>query len=207
MKNNNQFVTIVATSVIVLIIGYFLFSTSPQGKNTNQGNNSDDSANTAQGGLNSLIGKPLPEIKLSDKNGKIYTSEDFQGRNTVLFFNEGLMCYPACWNQMALFGKDPRFNSENIQAISVVVDSARDWERAIAKMPSLAQATTMFDINAEASSQLGLLTTASSMHKGSLPGHTYILVDKNKIVRYVLDDPNMAIANDKLIKKISELEK
>ena len=73
-------------------------------------------------------------------------------------------------------------------------------------MPQLAKATTMFDVNATASRELGLLTLASSMHRGSLPGHTYIVLDQNAIVRYVLDDPNMAIANDMLFSKIGELK-
>ena len=73
-------------------------------------------------------------------------------------------------------------------------------------MPQLAKAVTMFDANANTSRQLGILATASSMHRGSLPGHTYIVIDKDGIVRYVFDDPNMAIANDMLFKKIEELK-
>ena len=217
MSNNNNnkklpVVTIVVVSVAVLALGYFLFKSSPDNsqKNSNQVSAVNDhhsgSAMAANSdALNSLIGNPMPDIQLSDKDGKVYTAADFKGKNTVLFFNEGLMCYPACWNQMASFGGDQRFNSEQIQAISVVVDSAKDWQTAIAKMPQLAKATTMFDANANASRQLGILTTASSMHRGSLPGHTYVVIDKEGIVRYVFDDPNMAIANDMLFAKIGEL--
>lgn len=161
---------------------------------------SDDSA------LNALVDKPLPDIQLADKNGETYTAENFKGKHTVLFFNEGLMCYPACWNQIASFGSDERFNSDHLQAISVVVDPAKDWQRAIDKMPPLAKATTMFDTGANASRQLGILTTASSMHRGSLPGHTYIVLDTSGIVRYVSDDPQMAIANDLLYTKVGEMK-
>ncbi|MDP2933816.1 MAG: hypothetical protein Q8N81_06860, partial [bacterium] len=96
------------------------------------------------------------------------------------------------------------FNTDNTAALSVVVDSARDWEKAITKMPKLANATTLFDTGAAASRQLGLLYLPSSMHKGSLPGHTYIVLDKKGIVRYVLDDPNMALSNELLVKKIAQ---
>ncbi|HBD24482.1 MAG: hypothetical protein UU11_C0002G0023 [Parcubacteria group bacterium GW2011_GWF2_40_69] len=219
-KNNNDkkmpVVTIVIVSVAVLALGYFLFRTSPDNSQQNQNpsnasaSNMDSMHSGSSGAqtneqLNSLIGKPMPDIQLSDKDGKVYTAADFKGKNTVLFFNEGLMCYPACWNQMASFGGDQRFNGDQIQAISVIVDSAKDWQTAIAKMPQLAKATTMFDANANASRQLGILTTASSMHRGSLPGHTYIVLDKDAVVRYVFDDPNMAIANDMLFAKIGEL--
>ncbi len=212
-KNNyNQktpWLTIIITVVVVFGLGYFLVKNSP--KDTSQPSlapnmhGSPGASNTEQ--LNSLLGKPLPNIQLADKDGKTYNSAGFKGKYTVLFFNEGLMCYPACWNQMASFGSDQRFNNGEIQAISVVTDSARDWETAITKMPGLAKANTMFDEGANASRQLGMLSTNSSMHRGSLPGHTYIVVDKDGIVRYVFDDPNMAIANDMLFNKIQKLNK
>ena len=215
-NNNKKFpvVTIVIVSVAVLALGYFLFKSSPDNSansaRINQTASTDDhhgsgsmAANSDQ--LNALVGKPMPDIELKDKDGKTYTAADFKGKNTVLFFNEGLMCYPACWNQIAAFGSDERFNSGEIQAISVVVDSASDWQRAVAKMPQLAKANTMFDTGAGASGRLGMLTTASSMHRGSLPGHTYVVIDKEGVVRYVFDDPNMAMANDMLFGKIGEL--
>lgn len=218
-KNNNDkktpVVTIVVVSVAVLALGYFLFKSSPDNKVNSARVNQTASTNDHHGGsamaansdqLNSLVGKPMPNIELKDKDGKTFTASDFKGKNTVLFFNEGLMCYPACWNQIASFGSDDRFNSSEIQAISVVVDSANDWKTAIAKMPQLAKANTMFDTGASASRQLGMLSTASSMHRGSLPGHTYVVIDKEGVVRYVFDDPNMAMANDMLFAKIGELK-
>lgn len=217
-NNNTSTITAVVVLVAVVVLGYVLYKTSPQNgaesrstANAIQNNNfsnhhggSNVSVNTAE--LDALVGKPMPAISLQDKDGKVYTQANFVGKNTVLFFNEGLMCYPACWNQIAAFGADKRFNSADTQAISVVVDSARDWQRAISQMPELAKAVTMFDGNATASRQLGLLTTVSSMHRGMLPGHTYILIDAKGVVRYVLDDPNMAIANDMLMAKIAELK-
>lgn len=212
MKQNSgklSVTAIVITLIAVLVLGYFLFKSSPKESSQSLGHSDDHHSGEALATdsivLNSLVGKPMPNIRLSDKNGKIYTTTDFRGKNVVLFFNEGLMCYPACWNQIAAFGSDARFNTDQIQAISVVVDSSTDWQRAISQMPQLAKATTMFDMGANASRELGTLTTKSSMHKGSLPGHTYIVIDKGGIVRYVFDDPNMAIANDMLFSKISAL--
>lgn len=211
-KNNyNQkipWLTIAIIAVVVLGLGYLIIKSSP--RNTSQTPAFDDMHGGSSGApntnqLDSLVGKPMPSIQLTDKDGKIFSPADFKGKYTVLFFNEGLMCYPACWNQIASFSGDERFNSDAIQAISVVTDSAKDWQTAIAKMPQLAKATTMFDAGANASRQLGMLTTNSSMHRGSLPGHTYVVADKNGIVKYVFDDPNMAVANDMLFNKIQEL--
>lgn len=213
MKQNSgklSVTAIVVTLTAVLALGYFLFKSSPKDSSQSFGHSDDhhsgETLATNSVVLNSLVGNPMPNIQLSDKNGKIFTTTDFRGKNVVLFFNEGLMCYPACWNQIAAFGNDARFNTDQIQAISVVVDSSTDWQKAIGRMPQLAKATTMFDVGANASRELGALTTQSSMHRGSLPGHTYIVVDKDGIVRYVFDDPNMAIANDMLFSKINSLE-
>jgi len=200
---------VVGVSLISLSLGYLAFKTSPQ--NSGRATVVDSMHGGAAGSsgseqLNSLVGKPLPDIQLSDKDGNKYGPADFKGKYTVLFFNEGLMCYPACWNQIASFGDDKRFNSGEIQAISVVADSSKEWKKAISQMPQLAEAKTMFDAGAAASRQLGMLTTDSSMHRGSLPGHTYVLADKEGIVRYVFDDPNMAMANDALFSKIGELK-
>lgn len=206
VKNN---ITIVVGVIAVVVIGYFFFKSSPQDAGQNSANTDNQSAralSTSGDTLDALVGKPMPDIELQDKDGKVYTTADLKGKNTVLFFSEGLMCYPACWNQIASFGEDKRFNSEQIQAMSVVADSASDWQRAMSQMPQLAKATTLFDANANVSRRLNLLTTASSMHKGMLPGHTYIVLDKDAVVRYVLDDPNMAIANDMLFTKIGEFK-
>jgi len=219
-KNNEKLgtITIVAIVLVVLALGYFLFTTAPKSSNITSSQNSNN-ANNMDGmhsqsntplddsQLNSLVGKPLPDITLTDKDGKVITSESLKGKNTVLFFNEGLMCYPACWNQIAMFGSDSRFDTAEVQAFSVLVDLSKDWQRAIDKMPELAKAKTLFDTGASVSGKLGLLTLPSSMHRGSLPGHTYILLDKEGIVRFVKDDPNMAIANDMLMTKIAELNK
>lgn len=206
-SNSKKTLIIVLVMGTMFLLGYFLFKNSPSATvvdNSTDDHHSGSAISVNSGQLDSLIGKPLPDIKLVDKDGNVFTTENLKGKNTVLFFNEGLMCYPACWNQMALFGSDSRFNTDEIQAMSVVVDPSRDWQRAIDKMPELAKSKTLFDVDANVSRILGLLTLPSSMHRGSLPGHTYIVVDKEGIVRYVKDDPNMAIANDLLIKKISE---
>ena len=51
-----------------------------------------------------------------------------------------------------------------------------------------------------------VLNLNSSMHRGSLPGHTYFVIDKEGIIRFTIDDPNMALANEKLIKEIEALK-
>lgn len=223
MKNNKDrrfnenivILTGIASFTIIVVAGIWFFS----GANTEANNStavsqsSDDmsshhSMSSSRGSteaLDSLVDKPAPDFSLIDKDGKVYSKDSLKGKKIILFFNEGLMCYPACWQQIAELAADKRLNTEDIVALSVVVDSAKDWQRAIKKMPELAAATVLFDTKQKASNSFGVLTTPSSMHYGSLPGHTYVVIDKDSIVRHVYDDPAMAIHNDQLAEELGKL--
>ncbi|MDO8742979.1 MAG: redoxin domain-containing protein [Candidatus Azambacteria bacterium] len=161
--------------------------------------------NTSAKSLNELVNKSAPDFALADKDGKIYSSDELRGKNIILFFNEGLMCYPACWNQIVALGKDERFKNADTVVLSVVVDPPAEWQKAVAQMPELAEAAVVFDKNAEVSKKFNMLTTASSMHYGSLPGHTFVLIDGGGVIRHIFDDPNMGIHNNQLAFELNNL--
>lgn len=198
-KNSNVKLIIYSAivGVVILIIGLALATTSKTQKEQNQATDS----------TNSLVGKTLPDMQLTDKTGQLYSLENLKGKNVVLFFSEGIMCYPACWDQIVAFGTDPRFNSSDTIALSVVTDQPSEWEQAKSKMPDITKATILFDQGARASKQYGLLSAHSSMHAGEMPGHSYILIDKQGIVRDVYDDNKMAVNNDLISQKINEFNK
>ena len=209
-NNNGGIIAIIIT--IVLTGGLIYLGLSNQKTGAAGSSGADDGMaghhNTASGptsNLDGLVGKPAPDFSLADHNGKTYSLADLKGKEVVLFFNEGMMCYPACWNQIASLGSDDRFKGSDVVALSVVVDSAKEWDQAIQQMPELAAATVVHDNGGKISSAYGVLTTKSSMHYGQLPGHTYIVIDGNGIIRHVLDDPNMAIHNDQLVDELKKL--
>ena len=115
------------------------------------------------------------------------------------------MCYPACWNQIVALARDNRLKGEDVTVLSVVVDPQEAWENAIKKMPELGEATVVFDKGGVASNAFGMLKTPSSMHFGQLPGHSYVVINKEGIVKHVYDDPNMAIHNDQLVAELGKL--
>lgn len=168
---------------------------------TNQDSQHEDKT---KGSLAAMVGKSAPDFSLSSYDGKRFTLSQQRGKKVIVFFNEGIMCYPACWNQMAALGSEPKFNSEQVVAVSIVGDRADEWLQAIKKMPELGKGTILLDTDKKVSGTYDMLYLSSSMHRGSLPGHTYLIIDKNGIVRYTLDDPSMGIQNKILI---SELEK
>lgn len=199
-NNNNKksVIVMIFVALFVMFVGWALYKS---------GNSPASGSQTSAGDLNSFVGKPMPSGQLFDKDGKPYSLDSLKGKNVVLFFNEGVMCYPACWNQVAQLGTDSRFNNQDTVAFSVVTDQPGQWQSALVKMPDLAKATILFDQGGAVSRSMGLLTVPSSMHKGSNPGHTYIVLDKQGIVRFVYDDPGMTINNDMISQKMAEFNK
>lgn len=183
---------------IVMLVGavFLLSGNSSQNPSTNQATNTS---------LNDLVGKAAPDFTLESYNGDKVTLSSLKGKNVVLFFSEGLMCYPACWDQIAAFGKDNEFTNKNTVVLIIVNDPKNEWKGAIEKMPELAQATVLLDTDKKVSIAYDMLSLPSSMHKGQLPGHTYVVIDKEGFVKYVKDDVQMAVRNQELITEIDKL--
>jgi peroxiredoxin len=169
------------------------------------GNDGKTKNNETVSSLQSLEGKPAPNFVLTDRQGKQYTNESLKGKKVLLFFNEGLACYPACWEQMKQLSSDSRLNTDDIVTLSVVTDKKESWQNATAKTSELAAINVAFDDGSVASNAFGMTQAPSSMH-GGVPGHTYVIIDKDGIVRYVLDDPRMGINNAKVYLKLNELQ-
>lgn len=217
MKKINAGTYVIIASVAVLFLGAYLMGKGGNSENTSAQNlppgvtqeehNEHHPAPTGNqlADISGLVGKPVPTFSLQDRNGNTYSQDSLKGKNTVIFFNEGLMCYPSCWNQMVSLANDSRFQTADTQVLAVVVDSARDWGQAIAKMPELGKSTVLFDADRVASKAFGMLNVKSSMHPGSYPGHTYLLIDKEGIMRFVYDDPRMALNNDLIAAELQKL--
>jgi len=184
--------------ILVLIAGLMFaaaqFTSSGQKKETN-----------AKGPLDAMVGKPAPEFSLSSYDGKQFILSQQRGKKVILFFNEGIMCYPACWNQMAALGSDPKLNSDQVVSVSIVNDQAEEWMQAVEKMPELGKGTILLDTDKKISQMYDMLNLSSSMHKGGMPGHTYLILDEQGIVRYTLDDPQMGIQNEVLVTELTKI--
>lgn len=153
----------------------------------------------------SLLGKPAPEFTLEAYDGRKININDLRGKNLIIFFTEGAMCYPSCWDQMVAMAKEPRFNDDKTVSLSIAVDHKNDWAQAVKQMPELNSSTVLLDVDRKVTSTYGVLTLNSSMHRGQFPGHTYIIVDKDGVVRFLLDDVEMKIRNKELLKELDNI--
>lgn len=201
---------LLSVTIILLILGVTLYAgkssnNSTQSDMQNQGMN-HVSQNADDQTFSKMAGKEAPDFTLENTDGKQINLKQLRGKNVVLFFTEGLMCYPACWNQIAALTKDSAFNNADTTTLIITVDKKEDWQKAIAQMPELAKATVLFDTNKSVSNTYGVLTLDSSMHKGDFPGHTYIIIDKSGIVQFTKDDPQMGIRNDEVKTELGKLK-
>ena len=153
--------------------------------------------------FDSAIGQPAPNFDLLNQNGARTKLSDYIGKTVIIFFNEGEMCYPACWNQIAALS-DSRLNTDDVVTLSIVTDTKSQWDRIISAQPNLQDVTILFDTNRAVSGAYDVLNLKSSMHKGSYPGHTYFIIDPEGKISYTLDDPNMAINNDMIAARLGE---
>ena len=214
--SSNQKTTVVVVGMILTAVVIGMAINRPNA-GSNQSNNSNNSQVLSQNSdpmhkpvavdsavFNNLQGKPAPDFSLEAYDGKEYKLSDLKGKNVLLFFNEGLMCYPACWNQIAAFGKDTELAKKAV-IFNITADPKNNWKQAIDKMPELAGATVLFDSNRQISQKYGVLTLPSSMHKGQFPGHSYVVIDKEGIVKFVRDDVQMAVRNQELSTEIDKL--
>ncbi|MEK7076295.1 MAG: redoxin domain-containing protein [Patescibacteria group bacterium] len=191
-------------SAAVIVIGGLILFTG--GEKPSEVNGTIDSGVKEKIYFKDAVGTKAPDFELESIDGKMVKLSDYLGKNVVLFFNEGAMCYPACWDQIVELGNDSRFDAENIAAFSVVVDSKSQWLDIVSKSTNLAKSKILFDTSRAVSKAYDVLYLSSPMHPGAFPGHTYFIIDKEGIIRFTLDDPNMALANDKLIKEIEKLK-
>ncbi|MFS8118864.1 MAG: peroxiredoxin family protein [Microcoleus sp.] len=152
-----------------------------------------------------LMGKTAPSFELPSYNGTTVSLSSLRGKKVILFFNEGIVCYPACWNQVAALGTDKDLNNDRVATASIVPDQQSDWATAVKRQPDLGKETILLDSNLNTSQSYGMMSLGSSMHKGVKPGHTYVIIDQKGVVRYVYDDPTMGIQNDRLKQEINKL--
>ena len=202
MKDKNRIIVFISL-IVLLFIGLFFFGKPGKNENKVTGANFEAKEKIY---FKEAVGQKAPDFELESIDGTTVKLSDYLGKNIALFFNEGSMCYPACWNQMAELGNDPRFDTESIVALSIVTDPRSQWLDIVSKSTNLVKSKIIFDTSRSVSKAYDVLNLNSSMHPGSLPGHTYFIIDKEGTIRFTLDDPNMALANDKLITEIEKLK-
>lgn len=205
MKLKDWIFTVLGTAILVALLVLITDSKGVSQAPASVANSMHGGAPADSKTFNNLVSKTAPDFTLPSYNGETVVLSQLKGKNVILFFNEGLMCYPSCWNQVAAFGKDTELPNKNTMVLNITVDPKKDWQEAVTKMPELAAATVLLDTDKKVSTLYGVLSLPSSMHRGQFPGHSYVIIDRNGIVRFIHDDVDMAVRNRELANEISSL--
>lgn len=135
-----------------------------------------------------------PSFTLPTTDGRTVSLADYLGKPVILYFNEGAGC-GSCTVQMAEIEKDPGFSAAGITVLPIVMNTADqigpDLQRYGVHTPYLLD-------NGVVSKAYGVLGTG--MHEG-LPGHGFVLIDKDGIKRWSGSYPSMWLAPADLLKE------
>ncbi|MEK6941294.1 MAG: peroxiredoxin family protein [archaeon] len=158
-----KFLPFIGIILIVGLVGWGLFTASNvNGSSAKEGDKAPDFSLPMVGG---------GEFKLSEFEGK---------KNVLLYFQEGIMC-PPCWTQeVDLEKQQAQFDALDTQIVMITVDPPDALAQAKAQYGI--KNTLLYDNGLGASAKYDVLL--DSMHPGERPGHVFVLVDKEGIIRW-----------------------
>lgn len=201
-------IAILAVAVVGIVAMFISLGETKPGVTVETANTADHHAPAAapdNGVFKSLLDRQAPDFDLTSFDGRQIKLSDYKGKKVVLFFSEGAMCSPSCWDQMKAFGNDAYFSNNDITVLTIVVDDRKTWEDATKQDAALKNVTVLLDTDRKVSQAYGALTVSSSMHQGQYPGHSYVILDKEEIVRETLDDPDMRVNNLELKEALNKI--
>ncbi len=136
-----------------------------------------------------------PEFTLPTTASTSVSLSDYRGKPVVLYFNEGAGC-GSCTQQMAAIEKDADFAKSGIVVLPIVMNTAAeiqpDMDRFGVTTPYLLDDGTV-------SKAFGALD--KGMHKG-LPGHGFVLIDKEGRQRWQGNYPSMWLDPARLLNEV-----
>lgn len=145
----------------------------------------------------SLIGTQAPGFSLKSTDGQRVSLKDFKGKKPVLlYFSEGAGCQ-ACIVQMASIEQEAaQFKQANITVVPIVMDSRETIKQAM----KLYGVVTPFLLD-DGTVSSAYKTLGKGMHS-DLPGHEFILVDKQGVIRWDKNYQNMWAQPADLLKQL-----
>lgn len=135
-----------------------------------------------------LVGQPAPDFSLETTNGRQVSLADFKGRKPVLlYFSEGAGCQ-ACITQMkSIEGAQASFAHAGLSVVPIVMDSREDIIRAMKQF----DVGTPFALD-DGTVSKSYKTLGTGMH-ADLPGHGFVLIDRQGVVRWAKNYPSMRV--------------
>ena len=142
--------------------------------------------------------RTAPDFTLTDTDGETVSLDDFRGENVVLYFSEGAGCQ-SCLVQMAEIEKNGEaFDKLGVTVLPIVMNSREQITQDMAvngvRTPFLLDDGTVSDAYG---------TLGKGMHEG-LPGHSFVLIDKQGQQRWYGEYPSMWLPPEQLLDQVKQ---
>jgi len=139
-----------------------------------------------------------PDFTLTDTSGQAHRLSDYRGQNVLLYFSEGAGCQ-SCLVQMAEIEKQAdAFAADDLVVLPIVMNTRaqiiQDMAANDVQTPFLLDDGTVSN---------AYNTLGKGMHAG-LPGHSFVLVDKQGQQRWYGEYPSMWLAPSDLLTKAED---
>lgn len=144
----------------------------------------------------SATARTAPDFTLTDTSGTEHTLAGHRGENVVLYFNEGAGCQ-SCIVQMGEIEKQAKAFAELDVTVLPIVMNTR--EQILADM-ELNGVETPFLLD-DGTVSKAYDTLGRGMHAG-LPGHSFVLVDKEGVQRWFGEYPSMWLDPQDLLDEV-----
>ncbi|HEX7104495.1 MAG TPA: peroxiredoxin family protein [Acidothermaceae bacterium] len=139
-----------------------------------------------------------PDFTLTDTAGQQVHLAAYRGHTVVLYFSEGAGC-GSCLQQMSAIEKDrAAFDRAGVTVLPIVMNTRAQ----ITSDMRTYGVTTPFLLDDGAVST-AYKTIGHGMHAG-LPGHSFVLIDKDGVQRWYGEYPSMYLAPSDLLAQVSK---
>lgn len=140
--------------------------------------------------------RTAPEFTLTDTGGSEHTLAQHRGENVLLYFSEGAGCQ-SCIVQMGEIEKQAAaFEKLDVTVLPIVMNTR---EQITADMTANEVTTPFLLDDGTVSEAYG--TLGKGMHAG-LPGHSFVLIDRQGRQRWYGEYPSMWLAPQDLLDEI-----
>ena len=140
--------------------------------------------------------RTAPEFTLTDTGGSKHTLAQHRGENVLLYFSEGAGCQ-SCIVQMGEIEKQAdALAQEDVTVLPIVMNTR---EQITADMAANGVTTPFLLDDGTVSEAYG--TLGKGMHAG-LPGHSFVLIDKQGRQRWYGEYPSMWLAPEDLLDQV-----
>ena len=140
--------------------------------------------------------RTAPEFTLTDTGGSEHTLAQHRGENVLLYFSEGAGCQ-SCIVQMGEIEKQAAaFEKLDVTVLPIVMNTR---EQITADMTASGVTTPFLLDDGTVSEAYG--TLGKGMHAG-LPGHSFVLIDRQGRQRWYGEYPSMWLAPQDLLDEI-----